>query len=53
MLMIGTDADEWWHGQERRRLEASDSKRWASFPVTWDEIEAWEEGTVGWAAYEG
>ena len=19
------------------------------FPVTWEEIEAWEEGTVGWA----
>jgi class 3 adenylate cyclase len=48
MLAIGTDADEWWHGPERavwrRQLEEL-----GGMPVTWDEIEAWEEGTVGWA----
>ncbi len=48
MLAIGTDGDEWWHGRERlvwrRQLEES-----GGFPITWDEIEAWEEGTVGWA----
>ncbi|MEK6719327.1 MAG: adenylate/guanylate cyclase domain-containing protein [Chloroflexota bacterium] len=48
LLAIGTDSDEWWHGQERlvwkRQVEES-----GGFPITWDEIEAWEEGTVGWA----
>ncbi len=49
MHAIGTDRDEWWHGQERpvwrRQIEES-----GGFPITWDEIEAWEEGTVGWAS---
>ncbi len=48
MLAIGTDADEWWHSHERvvlrRQLEET-----GGFPITWGEIEAWEEGTVGWA----
>ena len=48
MLAVGTDADEWWHAQERpvwrRQIEEA-----GGFPVTWGEIEAWEEGTVGWA----
>jgi adenylate cyclase len=48
MLAIGTDGDEWWHGLERlvwrRQIEES-----GGFPITWDEIEAWEEGTVAWA----
>jgi adenylate cyclase len=49
-VTIGTDADEWWHGPDahpvwRRQLEET-----GGFPITWDEIDAWEEGTVGWAA---
>ena len=48
MLAIGTDPNEWWHGRERlvwrRQIEES-----GGFPVSWDEIESWEEGTVGWA----
>jgi adenylate cyclase len=48
MLAIGTDADEWWHAPERavwrRQVEET-----GGFPITWGEIEAWEEGTVGWA----
>ena len=48
LLAIGTDAAEWWHGRERlvwrRQVEES-----GGFPITWDEIEAWEEGTVAWA----
>ena len=48
-LTIGTDGDEWWNGAEahpvwRRQLEET-----GGFPFTWEEIEAWEEGTVGWA----
>jgi adenylate cyclase len=48
LLAIGTDPEEWWHVAERavwrRQLEES-----GGFPIEWDEIEAWEEGTVGWA----
>ena len=46
---IGTDDEEWWHAAERavwrRQIEES-----GGFPLAWDEIEAWEEGSVGWAA---
>jgi adenylate cyclase len=48
LLAIGTDPGEWWHGPERavwrRQIEES-----GGFPIAWDEIEAWEEGSVGWA----
>ena len=50
-LMIGTDAAEWWHGREahavwRRQIEELGD----ALAVTTVEIEAWEEGTVGWAS---
>ena len=48
ILAIGTDADEWWHGHERA-VWRHQLKETGGFPITWDEIEAWEEGTVGWA----
>jgi len=48
LLAIGTDPGEWWHTPERavwrRQIEES-----GGFPLDWGEIEAWEEGTVGWA----
>src|SRR2546423_1490786 len=50
LLAIGTDPGEWWHAPERavwrRQIEES-----GGFPLHWDEdeIEAWEEGSVGWA----
>jgi|1186.fasta_scaffold86370_2 adenylate cyclase len=48
-LAIGTDGDEWWHDHElavwRRQFDEL-----GGMPVRWDQIEAWEEGTVGWAA---
>jgi class 3 adenylate cyclase len=48
-LIIGTEEEEWWHREhaavwERQLDEAG------GFPFEWDEIEAWEEGSVGWAA---
>jgi adenylate cyclase len=49
-LMIGTDPAEWWHGQETRAIWGRQLEELRAFPVTWDEIEAWEEGTVGWAS---
>jgi class 3 adenylate cyclase len=49
VLVIGTAEEEWWHRQdaavwEQQLLETG------GFPFAWYEIEAWEEGTVGWAA---
>ena len=48
MLGIGTDDEEWFHAVDlpvwRRQVEET-----GGFPISWDEIEAWEEGTVGWA----
>ena len=32
------------------RCGSGSSTSWAVMPVRWGEIEAWEEGTVGWAA---
>jgi len=49
-LMIGTDPAEWWHGQAARTVWGRQIEELGGFPVAWDEIEAWEEGTVGWAS---
>jgi adenylate cyclase len=49
-LMIGNDPDEWWHGEEARAIWEHQLEELGSFPVTSHEIEAWEEGTVGWAS---
>lgn len=49
-LTIGTDPDEWWHGQETRAVWKRQLEELGGMPITWDEIEAWEEGSVGWAA---
>ena len=50
-VIVGTDADEWWVGHEThaiwgRQIEELGS----SFQVAEDVIQAWEEGTVGWAS---
>jgi adenylate cyclase len=49
MLAVGSDNEEWWHAAERAvwRRQIEDS---GGFPLAWEEIEAWEEGSVGWAA---
>jgi adenylate cyclase len=49
-LIVGTDPDEWWVGQEARAIWGRQIEELSSFPVTADEIEAWEEGSVGWAS---
>ena len=49
-LLVGTDPAEWWHGREARVMWGHQlDKIGGSFPVTAEDIEAWEEGTVGWA----
>ena len=49
VLIIGNDPNEWWHGDEARAIWARQLEELGSFPVTSYEVEAWEEGTVGWA----
>jgi class 3 adenylate cyclase len=49
-LIIGNDPNEWWHGDEARAIWARQLEEVGSFPVTSYEVEAWEEGSVGWAS---
>jgi len=49
-LIIGNDPGEWWHAGEARAIWARQLEELGSFPVTSYEVEAWEEGTVGWAS---
>ena len=49
-LTIGTDPDEWWHGPETRSVWGRQLEELGGMPLIWGDIEAWEEGTVGWAA---
>lgn len=49
-LTIGTDVAEWWRGKETRLIWGRQIEELGGFPVVWDEIEAWEEETVGWAS---
>jgi class 3 adenylate cyclase len=49
-LIIGNDPNEWWHGEEARAIWERQLEELGSFPVTSYEVEAWEEGTVGWAS---
>jgi len=52
VLLIGTDPNEWWEGDARaimvRQLEET-----GGMPATWGRIQAWEEGSVGWASAQG
>ena len=48
-LIIGTDPAMWWRGAETRAIWARQIAEIGGFPATTTEIEAWEEGTVGWA----
>jgi class 3 adenylate cyclase/ketosteroid isomerase-like protein len=50
-LIIGSDPAEWWRGHESRAVWGRQLEEFdRSFLVTADEIDAWEEGSVGWAS---
>jgi len=49
-LTIGTDLAEWWRGKKSRLIWGRQIEELGGFPIAWDEIEAWEEGSVGWAS---
>ena len=48
-LMIGTDPEEWWRGSEALAVWTRQLEEIGPFPVRVVEIDAWEEGSVGWA----
>jgi class 3 adenylate cyclase/ketosteroid isomerase-like protein len=50
-LIVGTDPAEWWRGRETRAIWGRQIEELQGvFSVRADEIDAWEEGGVGWAA---
>ena len=50
-LIVGTDPAEWWRGRETRAVWSRQIEELRGvFSVRADEIDAWEEGSVGWAA---
>ena len=50
-VVVGTDPAEWWHGSEIRAVWGRQMEELAGeFTVRNDVIEAWEEGSVGWAS---
>ena len=50
-LIIGSDPAEWWRGHEARAVWGRQLEEFGgSFHVTASEIDAWEEGSVGWAS---
>ena len=50
-LIVGTDPAEWWRGAETREVWGRQIEELRGvFSIRADEIDAWEEGTVGWAA---
>jgi class 3 adenylate cyclase len=49
-LTIGTDLAEWWHGPDGRAIWQRQIEELGRFPVSWEAIDAWEEGSVGWAS---
>jgi adenylate cyclase len=48
-LIIGTDPAEWWRDTDAHVIWARQIEEILRFPITATEIEAWEEGSVGWA----
>src|SRR4051794_38942267 len=50
-LIIGSDPAEWWRGHETRAVWARQIEEFdGSFLVQANEIDSWEEGSVGWAS---
>ena len=50
-LIVGSDPAEWWRGRETRAVWGRQIEELrGAFSIRADEIDAWEEGSVGWAA---
>jgi adenylate cyclase len=49
-LLIGTDPNEWWQGDEVRAVFGRQIEEIGAHPITWEKIDTWEEGGFGWAS---
>ena len=49
-LLVGTDPNEWWQGRAVRAVFGRQMQEEGGSPITVEELDAWEEGSVGWAA---
>jgi class 3 adenylate cyclase len=49
-LIVGTDPAEWWRGRETYAVWGRQLSELGIRTIQVHEIEAWEEGSVGWAA---
>jgi adenylate cyclase len=49
-LFIGTDPNEWWHGEEIRAVLGRQLEEVSAHPITFGKGDAWEEGSFGWAS---
>ena len=49
-LVVGTDPAEWWRGVEAHAVWSRQIQEIGRFPIVATEVDAWEEGSVGWAA---
>ena len=48
-LIVGTDPAEWWRGAEAHAVWSRQIQEIGRFPIVATEVDAWEEGSVGWA----
>ncbi len=48
-LVIGTDPAEWWRGAEAHAVWSRQIQEIGQFPIVITDVDAWEEGSVGWA----
>lgn len=49
-LLIGTDPDEWWQGRAVRDVWARQIEEMGRYQLSWEDLQAWEEGNFGWAS---
>jgi class 3 adenylate cyclase len=49
-LLIGTDPNEWWQGDEVRAIFGRQIEEMSAHPITPQRIDAWEEQSFGWAS---
>jgi class 3 adenylate cyclase len=53
-LCIGTEYDEWWRGRDVISAAFSvQLDEMSPFTIAIDEVEGWQEGTIGWASFRG
>jgi adenylate cyclase len=48
-LVIGTDPNEWWQGEEVRAVLGRQIEEVTAHPIAFGKVDAWEEGSFGWA----